>query len=107
MRHILGFKHARRALLLMPGALALILGACGGYGSSSGSGSMACGGAYGGTCPAPTITMTSPGATVNRTVRLTASAAAMGGSSTTRADSLVDGTSVGTASTAPDTVIWA
>ena len=106
MRHILGLIHARRALLLMAGALALILGACGGYGGSSGSGSMACGGAYGGTCPAPTITMTSPGATVNRTVRLTASAAAMGGASITRVDFLVDGTIVGTASAAPYTVSW-
>src|SRR5882762_1842752 len=107
MAHTLGLKHARRALLLMAGALALILSACGGgYGGSNGSGSMACGGAYGSTCPAPTITMTSPGATVNRTVRLTASAGAMGGASITRVDFLVDGTIVGTASAAPYTVSW-
>jgi hypothetical protein len=107
MTHTFGLEHARRALLLMAGALALILSACGGgYGGSSGSGSMACGGAYGSTCPAPTITMTSPGATVNRTVRLTASAGAMGGASITRVDFLVDGTIVGTASAAPYTVSW-
>ena len=109
MAHTFGRKHARRALLLMAGTLALFLSACGGgYGgsSSSGSGSNGCGGVYGGACPAPTITMTSPGATVNRSVKLTASAAAMGGASVTQVDFLIDGASVGTATTAPYTVSW-
>src|SRR6202040_3871059 len=66
MRHTLGFTPAPRALKLMAGAVALIIAACGGgYGGGSGSGSMACGGAYGGPCAAPTVTMTSPGTTVN------------------------------------------
>ena len=109
MAHTFGLKHARRALLLMAGTLALFLSACGGGyggGSSSGSGSNGCGGAYGSACPAPTVTMTSPGATVNRSVKLTASAAAMGGASVTQVDFLIDGASVGTATAAPYTVSW-
>jgi CHRD domain-containing protein/Big-like domain-containing protein len=109
MAHTFGIKHARRALLLMAGTLALFLSACGGgYGgsSSSGSGSNGCGGVYGSACPAPTITMTSPGATVNRSVKLTASAAAMGGASVTQLDFLIDGASVGTATAAPYTLSW-
>ena len=109
MAHTFGLKHARRALLLMAGTLALFLSACGGgYGgsSSSGSGSNGCGGAYGSACPAPTITMTSPGATVNRSVKLTASAAAMGGASVRQVDFLIDGASVGTATAAPYSISW-
>ena len=109
MAHTFGLKHARRALLLMAGTLTLFLSACGGgYGgsSSSASGSNGCGGAYGSACPAPTITMTSPGASVNRSVKLTASAAAMGGASVTQVDFLIDGASVGTATAAPYTVSW-
>jgi CHRD domain-containing protein/Big-like domain-containing protein len=109
MAHTFGFKDARRAPLLMAGTLALFLSACGGgYGgsSSSGSGSTGCGGAYGSTCPAPTITVNSPGASVNRSVNLTASAAATGGASVTQVDFLIDGASVGTATAAPYTVSW-
>ena len=109
MRHILGFNPAPRALLLMAGAVALILSACGGgYGgsSSAGPGSMGCGGAYGSPCPAPTLALASPGATVNRTVTLTASPAAAGSASITRVDFLIDGTIVGTASASPYTVSW-
>ena len=85
--------------LLVAGALSLLLAACGGYGGSSSSvGGNGCGGGYGGgTCPPPTITMNSPGSTVNRTVALTASAAAMGSATVTRVDFMIDGTVVGTA----------
>src|SRR3981081_3194394 len=109
MAHTFGLKHACRALLLMTGTLALFLSACGGgYGgsSSSGSGSNGCGGVYGSACPAPTITMTSPGATVNRGVKLTASAGAMGCAPLTPANSRVGAASVGTATAAPYTVSW-
>jgi len=43
---------------------------------------------------------------VNRGVKLTASAAAMGGASVTQVDFLIDGASVGTATAAPYTVSW-
>ena len=107
MRHTLGFNRAPRALtLLMAGAVALILNACGGgYGGSSG-GPTACGGAYGTPCPVPSVTVASPGATVNRTVTLSASASAAGTASVTRVDFLIDGTIVGTATASPYTVSW-
>jgi len=112
MRHILGFNHAPRALtLLMAGALALILNACGGGGgyggsSSTGPGPTGCGGAYGSPCATPTVTVASPGATVDRTVTLTATPSTAGGASVTRVDFLIDGTIVGTATTSPFTVSW-
>ena len=110
MRHILGFNAAPRALtLLMAGAVALLLSACGGgYGGSSSSGGPAgaCGGAYGTPCPVPSVTVASPGATVNRTVTLTASASAAGTASVTRVDFLIDGAIVGTATASPYTVSW-
>ena len=109
MRHTLAVIPAPRALtLLMAGAVALTLSACGGGygGSSTGPGSMGCGGAYGTPCPVPSVTVASPGATVNRTVTLTASPAAAGSASITRVDFLIDGTIVGTASAAPYTVSW-
>ena len=112
MRHILGFNHAPRALtLLMAGALALILNACGGGGgyggsSSGGPGPTGCGGAYGSPCATPTVTVASPGATVDRTVTLTATPSTAGGASVTRVDFLIDGTIVGTATTSPFTVSW-
>jgi hypothetical protein len=110
MRHILGFNPAPRALtLLMTGAVALLLSACGGgYGGSNsgGPGPAGCGGTYGTPCPAPTVTVASPGAPVNRTVTLTASAAAAGGASITRVDFMIDGAIVGTATASPYTVSW-
>ncbi len=95
-------------LLSAVGTLAGILAACGGgYGGSSGGGTTsACGTQYGGTCPAPTITLASPGTTVNRTVTLSASASAAVGLTVSRVEFLVDGTSVGTASAAPYSVSW-
>jgi hypothetical protein len=111
MRHTLGFNPAPRALtLLMAGAVALILSACGGgYGGSSAStapGAAGCGGVYGNPCPAPTVTVASPGATVNRTVTLSASASTTGGASVKQVDFLIDGTIVGTATASPFTVSW-
>jgi len=108
MRHTLGLQHAPRALtLLMAGAVALIIAACGGgYGGGSGSVAMGCGGAYGSPCAAPTVTMTSPGATVNRTVKLSATASAASGASVKQVDVMIDGTIVGTATAAPYTVSW-
>src|ERR1700687_1860879 len=108
MRDTLGLQHAPRALtLLMAGAVALIIAACGGgYGGGSGSVAMGCGGAYGSPCAAPTVTMTSPGATVNRTVKLSATASAASGASVKQVDVMIDGTIVGTATAAPYTVSW-
>ena len=111
MRHTLGFNPAPRALtLLMAGAAALLLSACGGGGyggsSSTGPGPMGCGGAYSTPCAAPSVTVASPGATVNRMVTLTASPAAAGSASITRVDFLIDGTIVGTATASPYTASW-
>jgi hypothetical protein len=114
MRHSLSlsqtrsFTHAHPTAALCAAAAFALLAACGGGygggGSASGSG---CGGAYGGgNCPAPTINMSSPGSSVNRTVQLTASASAMGSATVTRVDFLVDGTIVGTATAAPYTFSW-
>jgi hypothetical protein len=104
------------ALLLVAGTLAAILTACGGggYGGGGGGGStataMGCssGGAYGAgtSCPPPTVQLASPGATVDRTVTLSATAAAASGASVTEVEFLIDGTSVGTVKTAPFTLNW-
>jgi len=113
MRHIVRFKLTlATGALLLTGALPLILTACGGggggYGSSSNSGASgsSCGGPYGGTCAAPTITMTAPPASVNRSVTLAAGAAAASGASVKQVDFMIDGTIVGTATAAPFTVSW-
>src|SRR5438132_1691481 len=103
------FTHAHPTAALWAAAVFALLAACGGgYGGGGGSGGGGtCGGAYGGNnCPAPTINMSSPGSTVNRTVQLTASASAMGSATVTRVDFLVDGTIVGTATAAPYTFGW-
>jgi CHRD domain/Bacterial Ig domain len=105
------------ALLLAAGTFAAILTACGGggYGGGGGGGStssaMSCstGGGYGGggsSCPAPTIQLVSPGATVDRSVTLSATASAASGASVTQVEFLIDGTSVGTVKTAPFTLSW-
>jgi len=69
------------------------------------SGSMS-GGMGGMMCPAPTIKLASPGATVNRTVKLSAAAAASTGAMVMRVDFMVDGASVGMTSMAPYTISW-
>ncbi|MGH8266101.1 MAG: CHRD domain-containing protein, partial [Steroidobacteraceae bacterium] len=97
------------ALRLMVGTLLSILAACGGgYGGGSGGGSGAtgCGGYGGNNCPAPTIMLSSPGATVERTVQLSASASAASGAAVMSVDFLIDGASVGKATTAPYTISW-
>jgi hypothetical protein len=108
----------RHALLSAAGALAAVLSACGGGGMGSDampmpmgsmptgcSGSMS-GGMGGMMCPAPTIKLASPGATVNRTVKLSAAAAASTGAMVMRVDFMVDGASVGMTSMAPYTISW-
>src|SRR5213595_3026421 len=95
MRHILRFQHINPAFALsVVSALTLMVSACGGgYGGGGGSaGGQSCGGPYSGTCAAPTITVASPGATVDRTVQLKAAASAASGASVTRVDFLIDGT---------------
>jgi len=100
------------ASLLVLGTSLVVLAACGGYGGSSSGGtaggtSCSSGGAYGGgTCPAPTINVQSPGTSVDRTVTLTASPQAPSGVSVTQVDFLIDGASVGKATTAPYSVQW-
>jgi hypothetical protein len=98
------------ASLLTAATLTAVLVACGGgygggmMGMTGGAGCMS--GAYSSNCPAPTITMKSPGGTVNRTVTLSASAAAAMGLSVMRVDFMVDGMSVGMATTSPYTLNW-
>jgi Big-like domain-containing protein/CHRD domain-containing protein len=109
--------HARhpiltRSLLILAGALvAMAFSACGGgYGSgSSGMGGNLCGGVYV-ACPAPIVSVSAPAAnaTVSGTVALTATATASAqyNLSITSVEFLVDGVSVGTATTSPYTVNW-
>ena len=54
----------------------------------------------------PTVTLASPGATVNRTVTLTASPASASGVTVTRVDFMVDGTVIGSAMMSPYTATW-
>ncbi len=92
--------------------LSLLISACGGGGGGYGGDN---GGGYGGDnnpppppAPSPpTITLVAPtsgAATVNRTVSLSANATAAAG--ITRVEFLVDGTVVGTATTAPYALAW-
>src|SRR3989442_7231762 len=107
MRHILRFQHITPAFALsVVSALTLMVSACGGYGGGSSAGGQSCGGPYSGACAAPTITVASPGATVDRTVQLKAGASAASGASVTRVDFLIDGTIVGTATAAPFSANW-
>src|SRR2546429_868967 len=108
MRHIRRFQHINPAFALsVVSALTLMVSACGGYGGgSSSAGGQGCGGPYSGACAAPTITVASPGATVDRTVQLKAGASAASGASVTRVDFLIDGTIVGTATAAPFNANW-
>ncbi len=87
--------------------LAAILTGCGGggYGGTSSGASGGGGGGYGGG-GAPSVTIASPGSTVNRTVMLTATPAAASGVTVTRVDFLVDGAVVGTATMSPYSVNW-
>lgn len=110
------FSSASRALRLVSVLVASVvaLTACGGgdgYGGDSGGN--ACGGAYNEPCPptnppvgmgAPSVTLSAIGATVNRTVALSATPTAPNG--VTRVEFLVDGTVVGMATASPYTVNW-
>src|SRR5256884_435620 len=108
MRPIRRCQHINPAFALsVVSALTLMVSACGGYGGgSSSAGGQGCGGPYSGACAAPTITVASPGATVDRTVQLKAGASAASGASVTRVDFLIDGTTVGTATAAPFSANW-
>jgi CHRD domain/Bacterial Ig domain len=100
------------APLLVLGTFFTVLAACGGYGGGSYSGSsggMSCGsGGYGGggTCPAPSISVQSPGTTVDRTVTLTASPQAPGGTTVMQVNFLINGAGVGKATAAPFSIQW-
>src|SRR5262249_19263949 len=87
---------------------ATLLAACGGGGSM-----YTMGGGYtnmpggGTTMTTPSsITLASPGASVNRTVSLTAMPVAGTGTTVSRVDFLVDGTVVGTATMSPYSIKW-
>lgn len=81
-------------------------GGGGGYGSSDGGGGAGCGSGYGTPCSAgsPSVTLSVPTLTPNRTIALSAVPTAPNG--TARVDFLVDGTLVGSATTAPYTTNW-
>ena len=108
MRHTLRFNIPLGAVsVLAAGAAAAVLVACGGGYSSGSSSASGCGSGYNvSTCPAPSITVNSPGSTVHGTVSLTASANAATGASVTRVDFMVDGTVVGTATASPYSFNW-
>ena len=92
--------------------LASALTACGGYGGGGNytMGGATCGGGYGSMCPPPTVSITAPAAatSVSGTVAITATAAAATqyNLTVTSVQFFVDGTSIGTAMTAPYTVNW-
>jgi len=98
------------ASVLVLGTFFVVVAACGGYGGSGSSTGSSCtsGGAYGGggTCPAPTVSVQSPGTTVDRTVKLTANPQVPGGVTVTQVDFLIDGASVGKATAAPYSIDW-
>jgi hypothetical protein len=91
------------------GILIAVLTACGGSGMGSDAMVMGCTTGMSGTmsmCPATTVRLASPGATVNRTVQLIATPAAGMGVMVMRVDFMVDGARVGMASSAPYAISW-
>ena len=101
------FQHAvRRGSRLMIATSAAVLAACGG-GMNTYTPAMT-----GTTTPptmttaAPTVALTSPGTTVNRTVTLMASPTTATGVTVTRVDFMVDGTVIGSAMTSPYNATW-
>ncbi len=99
------FKHARRwafRIMVATGVASLV--ACGG-GMSDTAGMTSTTPPTMTSAP-PTVTLASPGATVNRTVALSASAASASGVLVTRVDFMVDGTVIGSAMTSPYTASW-
>lgn len=101
---------ARSMLFRLAAAVVpLLLSSCGGYGGGGnygGGGGGGCGGAYGNACPTVTLTAPMAGAMVSGTVTLSATASAAGGLSVSRVDFMIDGTTVGTATTSPYSVSW-
>jgi hypothetical protein len=92
-------------------SITLLVACGGGYGGSGngGGGGANCGGAYGMTCPptsagAPSVTLATIAASVNRTVALSATPTAPNG--VTRIEFLVDGTVIGMATTSPYGANW-
>ena len=94
--------------LLAVGIVAATLTACGGGGGSpyAAAGGMGSTGSTGTTTTPSSITLTSPGQSVNRTVTLTAMPVAGMGVTLTNVTFSVDGTSIGTATMSPYTVQW-
>jgi hypothetical protein len=101
-----------RAAVLAVGMVAALLAACGGGGGSgytsptSGAGTGTGTGGTGTPSTPTSITLTSPGTTVNRTVTVTATPVAGTGATITSVSFLVDGASIGSATTSPYTAQW-
>ena len=91
--------------LLAVGIAAIALTACGGSGMSYTSPGTTTTGTSTTTTPS-SITLASPGQSVNRTVALTASPVAGMGVTVTKVTFMVDGASIGTASMSPYTAQW-
>ena len=104
--HLSRIRHAGFSLLAV-GLVAAALTACGGGGSSpfAASGVMGSTGTTT-TTTASSITLASPGQSVNRTVTLTAMPVAGMNVTITNVTFSVDGTSIGTATMSPYTVQW-
>jgi mono/diheme cytochrome c family protein len=92
------------------GMLVAMLAACGGSGGSmytmGGMTGGMTGGTTGGMTTPSSVSLVSPGATVNRMVSLTATAMAGTGVTLSRVDFMVDGAAIGTATMSPYSVKW-
>jgi hypothetical protein len=90
--------------------LVAMLAACGGSGGSmytmGGMTGGMTGGTTGGMTTPSSVSLVSPGATVNRMVSLTATAMAGTGVTLSRVDFMVDGAAIGTATMSPYSVKW-
>jgi CHRD domain/Bacterial Ig domain len=95
-----------KASMLAVAMWAMVLAACGGNGNTyspmGGTGSTS----TGATTTPSSVTLASPGATVNRTVSLTATPTAGMNVTITRVDFMVDGAVIGTAMMSPYSVKW-
>ena len=90
------------------GMLLMVLAACGGSGTMytmTGGMTNGMGGTTGMSTPS-SVSLASPGATVNRTVSLTAMATAGTGVTISRVDFMVDGTMISSATMSPYSVKW-
>ena len=97
----------RLSWMLIVGITAAALTACGGSGMGYISTTMAGSGTGTTTTTTPSsITLASPGASVNRTVNLMATPTAGSGVTITNVTFMVDGTSIGVVTTSPYTVKW-